>query len=86
MAKLEDGKTHTKFASRELGFSMSYEDLADIHDILHSRFHSLGVDGEDKQVTEMRRRCCSAAFYNVLTLAGWTMEKFEDILYSKAGW
>ena len=69
-------------AQSELGFRLSYDDLAEIMEVLMGKF-----TGENKtdhpQVTEMRRRAGSAAWHNVLTLAGWTEQEFEEANYQR---
>lgn len=67
---------------RELGFRLSYEDLGDIMDMLFSKFVT-GTTGEHPQVSEMRRRCYTAAWNNVLSLAGWMQNEFDDEVNSR---
>jgi hypothetical protein len=61
---------------KELGFRLSYDDLAEIMDVLYAKFF-FGYPDEHKQVAEMRRRSATAAFQNVLALAGWTDDEFH---------
>jgi hypothetical protein len=71
--------TFPPIASMELGFRLSYEDLAQIMEVLFDKFVGGGSAKDHPQVAEMRRRCNSAAFQMVLTLAGWQDYEFEQI-------
>ena len=74
-----DSRTVPLTAKFELGFRLSYEDLAEIMELLFMKFMSSGVSSKDHPlVAEMRRRCHAAAFHNILTLAGWSEQEFEQ--------
>jgi hypothetical protein len=77
-------RTVPEIAKFELGFRLSYEDLAEIMELLFNKFIWSGADSKDNpQVCEMRRRCHAAAFNNILTLAGWSQKEFEDEVWSR---
>lgn len=81
----------------EAGFRLSYDDLAEIMDVLYAKFMFGGNDRgkgvkdtkdkaaqqKDTQIAEMRRRAWSAAWNNILTLAGWSPQEFENICFER---
>lgn len=70
-------------AQSELGFRLSYDDLAEIMEVLMCKFTGGGNKTDHPQVAEMRRRAGTAAWQNVLALAGWTEQEFEEANYQR---
>jgi hypothetical protein len=57
---------------------------AEIMELLFNKFmYSNRSPNEHRQVSEMRRRCHSAAFNNILALAGYTQDEFETICMNR---
>lgn len=65
-------------ADIELGFRLTYDDLAEIMELLFEKFMASQA-GEHRQVGEMRRRGWVAAWRTTLAVAGWSEDEFEAI-------